>query len=239
MPRGPKTKVDAKGRICTKCNKYKLWSEFHWHLTATNNCNPSCKECCNKYRRQIHRYEHLKHTYDLTEPEYEVLLKKQNGVCAICSEKPEENLSVDHCHVTGEIRGLLCRKCNSSIGLLKHDVKLLLKAIQYLENRRVKNLLTSYVFILVTAVVLTYMMKTCVDVGVEIEKGQILSKSVDVLAEQIKLLRIQNSILQRHLLNEPSPADPTPESDHSVLKPRFSDASWRMERQSNQRLIAL
>ena len=83
----------------------------------------------------------LKRDYDLSLEEYNTLLVKQEGKCAICgaldgSEKSNNNgsksLSVDHDHQTGEIRGLLCSMCNKGIGSLEDSPKLVLKAYEYL-----------------------------------------------------------------------------------------------------------
>jgi hypothetical protein len=73
--------------------------------------------------------------------EYDELLNSQEGVCAICG-KPETRiqkgkvtpLAVDHDHKTGEIRGLLCSKCNLGIGCLNDDIKILEAAINYLRK---------------------------------------------------------------------------------------------------------
>jgi hypothetical protein len=83
----------------------------------------------------------LKKLYGINLQWYEAQHAKQDGRCAICCE-PETaqirgktlSLAVDHCHETGEIRGLLCRACNNAIGALKHDQKLLRKAIDYLQE---------------------------------------------------------------------------------------------------------
>lgn len=81
--------------------------------------------------------------YGLTVAEYDDLLQRQGGVCAICQQdEPASNgrtgkkfrLSVDHCHDTGVVRGLLCQKCNRAIGLLGDNVGILQKAILYLER---------------------------------------------------------------------------------------------------------
>lgn len=73
---------------------------------------------------------------------YQTLLKKQNGLCAIC-QLPETNvdkngrvisLSVDHCHVTNRVRGLLCGNCNRAIGLLKDNPEIIFNAALYLKN---------------------------------------------------------------------------------------------------------
>ena len=57
----------------------------------------------------------LRYTYGITQEQYEELLAKQGGGCAICGKTPEEegrNLAVDHDHKTGEIFGILCTHCN-------------------------------------------------------------------------------------------------------------------------------
>jgi len=85
----------------------------------------------------------LKKRFGITLEEYNFLLDKQNGVCAICSEpekrrdhrtKKPRALAVDHNHDTGEIRGLLCTDCNTGLGLLQDDPELLKLALSYLEE---------------------------------------------------------------------------------------------------------
>ena len=61
----------------------------------------------------------------------ESLLKaKQNNKCALCLK--EKELFVDHCHDTGNVRGLLCRECNTSLGKFHDDVNILTRAIDYI-----------------------------------------------------------------------------------------------------------
>ncbi|MBA7572888.1 hypothetical protein ES708_14675 [subsurface metagenome] len=64
------------------------------------------------------------------------LWESQDGKCAICGESFIKlfNTCVDHNHETGEVRGLLCRKCNVAIGFLNDDPELMEKAIKYLEG---------------------------------------------------------------------------------------------------------
>lgn len=82
------------------------------------------------------KYERvLKYRYGLTLVAYAELLKKQNGFCAICKgnrSKIKRKLSVDHCHNTGKVRGLLCHICNSGIGLFNDKTDLLKQAYEYL-----------------------------------------------------------------------------------------------------------
>lgn len=85
------------------------------------------------------RRNNLKQVHGLSLSDFNILLEMQGGVCACC-KKPEsailhgkkKRLAVDHCHETGLIRGLLCSKCNTAIGLMDNDVDLLEMAQCYL-----------------------------------------------------------------------------------------------------------
>ena len=80
------------------------------------------------------RVNNLESKYGITIKEYNTLLDAQDGVCAICfGVEKNKKLSVDHNHDTGEVRGLLCHKCNSGIGLLGDKVDALQRAIDYLK----------------------------------------------------------------------------------------------------------
>lgn len=91
-----------------------------------------------KKRTAKRREEYLPgFTYD----DYEELLRQQNGLCAICG-KPEtiksktghvRSLAVDHCHVTGMVRGLLCFRCNTNLAILE-DEKFRMLADTYLSS---------------------------------------------------------------------------------------------------------
>jgi len=90
-------------------------------------------------RSQTKEYDlelHMKRNYGLDFAEYNKMLDRQNGVCAICNSSPPDNhkkrLNIDHCHATGRVRGLLCDACNRALGLLKDSPNLMLKAISYL-----------------------------------------------------------------------------------------------------------
>lgn len=88
------------------------------------------------------RNRHYVYKYSITLEKYNELLNQQNGVCAICKKSESTldkqgnlaNLCVDHDHISGKIRGLLCRMCNSALGKFKDDINLLNSAIQYLKN---------------------------------------------------------------------------------------------------------
>ncbi len=92
---------------------------------------------------ELIRARHLKYKFGLTPQDYEKLFKEQDGVCAICAQaesskrKTEDeikNLAVDHNHLTGAVRGLLCQGCNIALGYMDDDVERLRNAINYLER---------------------------------------------------------------------------------------------------------
>ena len=79
------------------------------------------------------------HRYGITNADYEEMLTAQRGLCKICGNpstgKGKYRLSVDHCHETGKVRGLLCLLCNSGLGKFKDSPSLLDRAISYLEGK--------------------------------------------------------------------------------------------------------
>jgi hypothetical protein len=81
---------------------------------------------------------HMMKNYGLDFKDYQKMLEAQGHKCAICGSPPPNNrktrLAIDHCHKTGKVRGLLCDRCNRSIGLLKDNVSILQKAIEYLKD---------------------------------------------------------------------------------------------------------
>lgn len=119
---------------CTKCHQmkdsYTKWSK-NW-----------CKDCRNAYSRQYmkitHRFNarraHLKSTFGLTIEQWDKILIEQNGRCKLC-QKITIELCVDHDHITKQIRGLLCRKCNSAIGLLQDNPYIVYRAYKHLEYK--------------------------------------------------------------------------------------------------------
>lgn len=145
-------------RECSTCRLAKPYACFYLHRRRGDGSfayDASCKACQsararrwakdNPKRHRDNRRRHaFKATYGITEADYDRLLAEQGGVCAICGlDEPASHgrtgtqfrLSVDHCHETGAIRGILCQKCNRAIGLLGDDPELLTRAIQYLTRK--------------------------------------------------------------------------------------------------------
>ncbi len=81
--------------------------------------------------------------YNITLEEYDKMHLGQNGLCKICNNpetKKRKNgiifkLSVDHCHITNKVRGLLCHDCNLILGYAKDSVETLKNSINYLEEK--------------------------------------------------------------------------------------------------------
>lgn len=122
---GRRTHQERSAGICTKCHQP---GEF-------NKGRSICKPCDRATTRQwradnreraragVRRWK-LRTKYGLTPEDYDALVEKQNGLCAICGEPPSTTnrnharLKVDHDHKTGEVRGLLCNRCNLLLGWL-------------------------------------------------------------------------------------------------------------------------
>lgn len=142
--RGHLSKRTASRNTCLECNmiasrKYKTTEKAA--ITYANKVQ-RLKNAGQWERHTTNRT--LKHEYGITLVEYEILLIKQNGVCAIC-ERPEKTidkvqnklrrLAVDHCHSTNKIRGLLCFECNTGIGKFGDNPQLIERAANYVRNK--------------------------------------------------------------------------------------------------------
>lgn len=144
---------------CTKCGELKPLSEFYKNKTCKGGYDHRCKSCIKnaitKHREQepaevkaIQRQYYIDNkdriaelrravAYGITADEYNNLFIAQNGCCAICGRHQQEfkkKLAVDHDHITGHIRALLCLNCNRGMGLLQDNSDLLRKAADYLDK---------------------------------------------------------------------------------------------------------
>lgn len=94
-----------------------------------------------EHKDTTHRDRMLKR-FGITVADYEMLLKKQMGRCAICRTKAplppyspaKKRFAVDHCHRTGRVRGILCGRCNSGVGQFRDSPNLMRAAARYLER---------------------------------------------------------------------------------------------------------
>jgi hypothetical protein len=113
-------------RKCVKCDE-----EFTPTLAAQKYCSGRCWQAVDRKKRPN------RNRVSIPASQYSDLMLAQDGKCAICkcdsgTNNRGDRLAVDHCHSTGKIRGLLCHKCNTAIGLLKDSKENLLEAIRYL-----------------------------------------------------------------------------------------------------------
>jgi hypothetical protein len=86
-----------------------------------------------EYKKGRRRYK-LQSKYNLTLEDYELLYSLQDGKCAICED--DGDLCVDHSHITNAVRGLLCHKCNTALGLFKDSRPVIISAADYLSRNQ-------------------------------------------------------------------------------------------------------
>lgn len=116
--------VDGK-KTCASCGEWKPLVRFPPQAKAAHGRGSHCYDCRSLTKRAAR--------YGIDPDEFRRLYRLQGGRCAICKKQPGvKGLSVDHCHTTGAIRGLLCGRCNTAIGLMHDDPDILRAAIEYL-----------------------------------------------------------------------------------------------------------
>jgi hypothetical protein len=130
-------------KYCPTCKEVKDLSEFST-MKVRGGIGSHCKSCTSTWsqeynqtpkgkskkkasyekNKKILKNQQLIKDFGITLKEYELKLKNQNGGCAICKRTPKQNkkmLAVDHCHVTGKNRGLLCSSCNILLGFIEKN----------------------------------------------------------------------------------------------------------------------
>jgi hypothetical protein len=78
----------------------------------------------------------MKSKYGITLEDYNQMYDLQSGVCKICgqAETNGKRIAIDHNHITGKVRGLLCNHCNIGLGKFFDNPQLLQSAINYLNE---------------------------------------------------------------------------------------------------------
>lgn len=152
-------------KTCTKCKETKLLADFGRDKKGRGGLRAICKTCKRK-EFNAHRLKNkdkfnsyskkwyanpdnaakvrgywLGRKFKISLADYDAMFAAQKGSCAICGSTESGGIgphfSIDHCHKTGVVRGLLCRGCNTGIGSFKDDTTVLAKAISYLEKHNV------------------------------------------------------------------------------------------------------
>lgn len=147
----------GQNKTCSRCGISKSVDLFSNYKHSSDGKKAACKSCQKAYndkwdrenkekKKDSARWWSIKNKYNISKEEYLSLLESQNHKCKICNLESSDNLHnylyVDHCHQTNEIRGLLCKSCNSLLGMAKDDVEILENAIKYLKesNEKLSNL---------------------------------------------------------------------------------------------------
>lgn len=123
--KGPKVKYTG---LCQKCRKKKH--------TATH------IEKNKETYLQKHRFYHKKYAYGIDAAEFEKRYLDQDGKCAICGTsfppltERRKLIAVDHDHMTGFVRGLLCGQCNTAVGMVKESVTIAERLVAYLQMHK-------------------------------------------------------------------------------------------------------
>lgn len=141
-------------KACPSCQNELPLSEFHVRKSRGGQPASRCKSCSREAQRTWRktrpdydrlRYQavkvetrerHLVRKYGVTLAGYDAMLERQGGKCVICLTTPDTQrygvFHVDHCHTTGEVRGLLCRGCNNVLGVVNDSPEALARAIAHL-----------------------------------------------------------------------------------------------------------
>lgn len=133
-------------RRCTKCRVKQPVSEFYLNRgKPVTVCKTCTKERTNTYyHANRDDYTERRHwirvakEYGVDREWFEATVKEQRGRCAICREKLELHdrrmVHIDHNHVTGKVRGILCCHCNRGLGGFRDSIKFMIRAIGYLHR---------------------------------------------------------------------------------------------------------
>ncbi len=123
-------------KVCSRCREEKDLSNFYVYKSGKyhNYCSPCKSEHFKTYQKTIGRFKR----HGITVDDYNHMYISQGGKCKICAV-PSDNLYIDHNHKTMEVRGLLCRDCNSALGLFRDNIEILENAVEYLKNNNGEN----------------------------------------------------------------------------------------------------
>lgn len=120
-------------KLCSFCHLYKDFSNFNTNLNGK--LKSRCKECQKTYNAKYHKNILRFDRYGITKDTFNKMFSEQDYKCKICKIKIDEKSShIDHCHTSGNVRGILCEKCNKGLGQFDDNVEFLTNAIKYLKN---------------------------------------------------------------------------------------------------------
>ena len=151
----PAEKAKDGTRECTICLEARPVTDFYRRRQSGHSLS-TCKACTRQTslldwhrsvtpevrqrRRLTSRRANLKFNYGLTWEQFSAMIAAQNGCCAICKNsidfEAKKAYAVDHDHVSGKVRAILCATCNLGLGSFQDDPELLVKAANYLRLHR-------------------------------------------------------------------------------------------------------
>ncbi|PQM19689.1 hypothetical protein Sfr7A_30965 [Streptomyces xinghaiensis] len=127
----PYKRRDETGRyLCSRCDQYLPAEEFG-EGSGVDGLATWCRRCF------------VTSKYGITRLEFDAMLEAQGGVCSICQQIPDKAFVVDHDHsccpgdkrICGKCtRGLLCKLCNTALGMFKDDTVRMMRAVHYLNG---------------------------------------------------------------------------------------------------------
>ena len=124
-------------RRCPRCKVSKLYVDFTRNRATWDGYATYCRPCNNEVTKinKVRRYGSernflLNLRYGVTEEQVDRMIAEQGGLCALCRAGPAEH--VDHDHLAGRVRGVLCFKCNNGLGKFGDDAHVIRSAIEYL-----------------------------------------------------------------------------------------------------------
>lgn len=137
-----------KEKECKRCGRILPIDAYRFRSNSEAYRRPWCKECEADYSHKFVLRNALRQ-FGLTQEQYEQMLIRQEGRCAICrtdnpfgpgdqymKKRKRRIFSLDHCHSTGRVRGLLCSRCNLAIGMFGDDKSVLGAAIAYIDHHK-------------------------------------------------------------------------------------------------------
>ena len=129
-------------KVCLECgieawSNNDLASTFVYDKRVKSKYRSKCKKCEHK---RIMDYKY-RTKFNLSYDDITAMKECRSYCCDICGREETSAkfrlLNVDHCHTTGEVRGILCGRCNTVLGHLGDDVAILARAIEYLNGGNV------------------------------------------------------------------------------------------------------
>jgi hypothetical protein len=131
-------------KVCRLCGEEKPLDHYYKSKARTRDGHRhECKMCVNftttKYYRENRenlvekrKDYHYRRNYGITLNDFLRMSEEVGNSCEVCGDAP---VVLDHCHTTGEVRGILCNKCNQALGLMRDNADLIVKLSDYLKRQ--------------------------------------------------------------------------------------------------------